>query len=216
MRNFSKTWVIICIVFFPNNIQAQIRVGACAGVNFANAFVSNLPDGFKTVLIPSFHIGGIGEYSLNKNFAIETGLIFSGKGTKVEDSKSLANGSTTYIYSPYSLDIPVNVMATTGSGKVKLELFAGVYTAFGISGKVKTIGLTTETRDLKFGNNAEDDLKGKDFGINLGAGVEINHFQIRGGCSIGLINLNPDSTSILVIRSNIVEISAAYLFGKKF
>ena len=213
MKYFLKTWGIISILFFSVNLQAQLRFGVRAGINFANALVGNLPSGIITVIKPSFHAGGIAEYGLNKNFAVETGLILSGKGTKVVDS-NVSGGSTTTIYSPLSLDIPINAMYKIGTGKAKLELFAGAYIAFGISGKVETSGLTKESRDIKYGNTAADDLKGTDFGFNFGAGVEIINFQIRCQCSVGLTNLNPDNSSTLVIRSNIIGISIGYLFGK--
>jgi hypothetical protein len=213
MKVILKIWIFLALLFYSVNLQAQLRYGIRTGINFANALVGNLPPGIKTVIKPSFLASGVVEYSLNKNFALETGLILSGKGTKVVNS-NVSGGSTTTTYSLLSLDIPINAMYKIGTGKTKLVLLAGAYIAYGISGKVKTSGLTTESRDIKYGNTAEDDLKGTDFGINFGAGLEIYNFQIRGLCSVGLTNLNPDNSSTLVIRSNIIGISVGYLFGK--
>ncbi len=212
MKNILKASGIISILFFSVQLQAQIRFGISAGLNLANASVANLPSGTTSNIKPSFHVGGMAEYSVARYLALEGGLLLSGKGTKIEISNGI-NVSTTTTYSPLSLEIPINAIYKIGKDKTKVELFAGPYIAIGVSGKIKTTGLNNESKSIVYGNNADADLKRTDFGLNFGAGVEINNFQIKAQYELGLTNLNPDASSIMTYKSTVLGISLGYMFG---
>jgi opacity protein-like surface antigen len=211
--------------------HSLVRFGVRAGLNLANASINGLSDGMTTNINPSFHIGGVAEYGIAQNFALEAGLFLSGKGTKMEysDTQNGVTVNATVTMSPLCLEIPINAIYKIDLGNAKLDIFAGPYIAFGVSGTVKTTytasnlpsgytlsdgGLNDESRDIKYGTNADDDIKGTDFGLNFGAGVEINNFQIRAQYGLSLTNLDPQGLSDNAITSNVISISVGYMFGK--
>jgi hypothetical protein len=113
---------------------------------------------------------------------------------------------------PSFIEIPVNVVYKFGSGSIKFFLNAGPYFAYGIGGKTKYGG---ESANIKFGSGDNDDLKPLDFGLNLGAGVEINNFIISAHYELGLANLVPAPTDNAEAKNRVIGISIGYLFGKK-
>ena len=97
-----------------------------------------------------------------------------------------------------AIEIPVNVVYTipTGSGGA-VQINAGSYMAYNISGKIKsnvTQGFSgdTETKNLQFGNKDTDDLTYMDFGLNFGLGYKLTSgFTIGANYGLGLMNTSP-------------------------
>jgi hypothetical protein len=58
-------------------------------------------------------------------------------------------------------------------------------------------------------------MKGFDFGLNVGAGVEINRFLVSVHYELGLANLAPVTTDNTEVKTRVIGISLAYLLGGK-
>jgi hypothetical protein len=54
-----------------------------------------------------------------------------------------------------------------------------------------------------------------DYGLNIGAGFEVNNLQIRVQYSLGLNNLDPDNDSDFDTKNRVIGISLGYMFGGK-
>jgi len=93
-----------------------------------------------------------------------------------------------------------------------LFLFAVPYFAFGIGGKSKSDG---ESSDIEYGSGENKDIKSFNAGLNFGAGLEVSNFQISAQYGIGLANLTPVTTDNAEMKVSVIGISAAYLFGGK-
>lgn len=226
-----KLLIVVIALTMTTQSFAQVKFGVRAGLNLANMTVKLLDD-VSQKMNTSFHVGGIVEYSLSETYSIESGLLLSGKGKKVGFSKS-ESGITisgTGTISPLYIEVPINALYKLDLGSAKLHLFAGPYIGIGIGGKSKMeftatglpagvtlekLGFTNETTDVEFGTKDDSDFKRTDFGLNIGAGIEIKNILIRAQYGLGLSNLDPQGSNDSEIKNKVIGISMGYMFGGK-
>ena len=175
----------------------------------------------ESKLKPGFLLGPTAEFPVSPIFAIETGLLFSSKGFKIDEKETYMDETMEWksklnlLY----LDLPITLKGKINVGdKTNLYVAAGPYMGYGLSGKVKaeyTYDGQTEKdeEDLKFGSNEnEDDLKRLDYGLTFGAGVERGHFQFGVNYSLGLANLAVSSDDEYKINNKVMNVSVTYRF----
>jgi len=231
MKNLLKMLMVVVVFLMTTQSYAQIKFGIRAGLNLADMKI-NGANGVTEKMNPSFLVGGMVEYSLSENLSLESGLLLSGKGKKFEYNETY-QGITVAAkvkISPLYLEVPVNAVFKVDLGSAKLQVFAGPYLGYGITGKVKTdytasglpsgitlssLGLTSESANIKFGSKDNSDLKATDFGVNVGAGVEMNNILFRLQYGLGLSNLDPAGSSSNEMKNKVIGISVGYIFGGK-
>jgi Outer membrane protein beta-barrel domain len=204
-----------CTMLFAAHTIAQVRFGIRAGLNLAHIAGKGFEAADITpTLLPSYHVGGVTELGISKNFSLETGLFVSGKGIKFEGSTPI--GTATVSLKPVYLEIPFNALYKADVGNATLHFFSGPYLGLGIAGQFKIV-LANETisENINFGTANNSTLKALDFGFNLGWGIEIHHFMIRGQYGLGWTNLDPQGQSKLDKRHRVIGISFGYMFGGK-
>lgn len=218
----------------------QFRFGVKTGLNIANMRVSGFTGVNESSKI-SFHVGAIIDYSFSKNFSLESGLLLSWKGANFD--RTVYDDNTTKVtesqnFAPLFLELPINAVYKVDLKPIKLLIFGGPYFGFGVGGNREisheATGLPagtslaeavaycvqhslTEpdgTSGLKYGSNSSDDLKGLDFGLDFGAGIEFHNFQFRLQYGLGLANLNPTTANNEILKNNVFAISVGYMFGK--
>lgn len=211
----KKTHLIIisALLFIASNSFSQVKFGVKAGVNFANMNIvtQNAPN---TKMLTSFHIGGILDYSVNDFFAIQPGVLISGKGFKYEESIS---GFTVKVDSkPIYIDIPVLLLLRKDIGGVKLFGGAGPYLGFGIAGKYSySGGGISEDGNIKWGSDVDSNYKRGDFGLSFNGGLELsNGFLFSVSYQLGLMNLTPSGSSDNKQTNRVLGVSIGYLFGE--
>lgn len=193
------------IILFPA-IKSQAQVYVQGGFNFAN--ISNTKSGSvdKNNMLTTFNAGFLVRSNPAGMLAFETGLLLDGRGAKVEGSSAGANYKVTF--NPLYLELPVNaiVRLPMGSGP-NIFINAGPYIAMGIAGKSKFEGQLggvsgSHTEDIKFTNAdpTDDDqaysrLKRYDYGLNLGAGVDLKKILIKVNYGYGLSKINSTQTN---------------------
>ena len=153
------------------------------------------------------HIGPVADFQLQGNLSFNTGLLFSLKGAKSEDSYNGETYSSTtnlnYLVVPLNLayKFPLNE-------KAKLLIEAGPYLGYALSGKIKDSEGST---DLTFGE--EGGPKRFDAGLGFGAGVELGSIVLSINYELGLANII-DATDYK-IKNKVLHLSLAYMFGGK-
>ena len=151
-------------------------------------------------MLTSFHVGFIGDWTFAKVFGIQTGLLFTGKGSKLQSGSP--NDVTYYkaTTNPMYIELPINALLKlplSTDDESSFFVGAGPYIAIGIAGKHKIegkyAGVAFKSKDnIEFSNddpttfNNEEGaglgvMKRFDYGLNGTAG-----FQFKGG----LIGLN--------------------------
>ncbi len=211
-----------------NTEISELRLLGRAGLNLSNMSIDEA--GTNTSMLPGFHIGVVGQYSLNEMFALEGGLLLSSKGCKsdYEVSQNVMGMSYTIKadmkINPLYLEIPVNAVVRLPLGSNYLFFAAGPYLGMGIGGKNKAdltvesnipgfdpsmYGFTNIDESIKYGSDEESTMKRMDFGLNLGAGIEMNSFQVRLQYGIGLSNLS--TVDGQTIKNQVLGISLGYV-----
>lgn len=201
--------------------QSVPKVGLRAGVNIAKLRTTNGENSVSTDNLTNFKVGGYVDFGMAGGLSFQPGIELSGKGGK---NVFISNGNgqnnnyeakTNLMY----IEIPVNFLYNIPVGIGKIYLGGGPYAGFGIAGKIKTegtvLGVNASTeRDVKFGNEAGDDLKTTDFGLNFLGGL-----QFKGGLNVGvnyglgLSDLAPNNNNDNVKTNNrLVGITVGYFF----
>lgn len=203
---------------------AQVRLGVKGGVNFPNMRfeprdqTQGTPDVHSRF---SLHGGVLLDVEFASQLAIQTGALLSGKGSKVVYDNPF--GSFTNKLRPVYIEVPVNLLfkpwITYG---MRLYMGGGPYIGFGIGGKTKFYGSDVPIGDLytnhrlKFGNDSRDDLKKKDIGGNILAGLEFNNGLIIGAqYGLSFTNNAPrgSNSANKILRNKVFSISIGYLFS---
>ena len=178
-------------------------------------------DDFK--MRPGFNIGATAEFPLSEMFSFETGLLLSTKGfnysleeTEMGETIKL-EWNTNLLY----LDIPFLAKSSFDLGyDKKIYGTFGPYVGVGISGKSKikaTFEGETETDEetIEWGSDKESsDFKRLDFGLTIGAGVEINSVLIGLNYSLGLANISPNTDNGNMINNRVLGLSVGYKFSR--
>ena len=206
----KKIFTVLCLAMLSiasSPVSAQFKLGVKVGVS-SNSFGYSYEDSDEEEALQDatksrigYMVGLAAEYSFVEAVSLQTGLMLSNKGTKLEEEESgisfKANSSLNY------LEIPVNLAFKAGN----FQVHAGPYIGIGLSGKSKSeyeFNGESESEEVKlmFKNKVSesdlDDLDGDedfarltDFGLNLGAGYRIGSILVTATYSKGLSNITP-------------------------
>ena len=215
--------VLVTVVLQIGYVHAQFAIGVRTGLSLTN--ISEENDGEKPSadeigkFKPGFQTGVIGEYSITKNVAIQTGILFATQGSrnrKTEKGIRFENSiNLNYI------QVPVNAQFKFDLEGIKLLLHAGPYLGFGVGGNLNTKisiggGIYNIDQKIKFGDNINDDVsyieKAFDFGIGFGAGLQFGSIQVGLVYNVGLADMCDDDT--YSIKNHGLALTATYFFGK--
>lgn len=199
--------------------------GIRAGLNLATILAKddeeNYSENFK--MKPGFHFGPTAEFPISDMFSFETGLLLSMKGFKSSETQTIFGETVKYEakMTLFYLDVPLTAKATYDLGKAKVYGTFGPYLGIGLVGKTKTkftsMGETeSDTYDMKWGSDEEeDDLKRLDFGLTVGAGVEIKSILIGLSYGLGLANISSYTDEGQKLSNRVLAISVGYKFAGK-
>lgn len=187
---------------------AQIYVQG--GWNLANVTKTNSGTTSKNNTLSSFNAGVLGRFNLAGPIGIETGLLLDGRGSKTNTYFTSSNDDN-YVkakFNPLYVELPVNlVLSIPMQSTSNIFINAGPYIAMGVAGKskvdTKTLGITTSSSsDIKFSSTdptntegAYDELKRFDYGVNVGAGVDLGGFMIKANYGMGLAKISSKETN---------------------
>ncbi|HUS01442.1 MAG TPA: porin family protein [Chitinophagaceae bacterium] len=189
------------------NAKAQLYIQG--GVNFANITKTSTGQTEDNNILTTFNAGILGRFGLSKVIDLESGLLFTGRGSKAETY--FTSGSTTdnYVktkFNPYYIEVPLNlVVRVPVKGTQGLFFHAGPYAAIGITGKSTSdskFGVLSghSEQDIKFANDdpftsQQDDasyykLKRFDFGANVGGGFDLGKLLLKVNYGYGFTKIN--------------------------
>ena len=210
MKNVYKLLVVLFLISLTSQTFAQPTFGIKGGVNFAKMVVEygdvSAEDYIKMKL--GFQIGGTAEWVINEMFSFEPALLLSTKGFK------LVVDETGYEYSEkldlLYIDIPLNGKVYFDAGGMKVYGLFGPYIGMGLSGKSKwEEDGESGTDDIEWGSDG--DIKRLDFGLTIGAGMNIKGIEVGLSYALGLANLSPDSNDSK-LNNRVLSLTAAMKF----
>jgi len=206
-----KISFIAAALFVTFNVHAQ-NARIQAGVNLANISVNNDGSIDNANMLTSFQAGVVGDLPIAGILYLQPGILFTGKGTKLEIGRPTENLYIKQTSNPFYIEVPLNfVVKLPFNSESHFFLGAGPYGAIGIAGKAKT-----DKKLLSFTSNHEnsivfsnDDpstfeeeegtglgvLKRFDYGLNGVVGVEGQKITLSAGYGFGLAKLQSGSNS---------------------
>ncbi|HET7118694.1 MAG TPA: porin family protein [Hanamia sp.] len=202
--------VVVCAMVFTT---AKSQIYVQGGLNLANITTTNTGGTQHNNLLTTFNAGIMARSNKNEPIALEAGLLVDGRGAK---SNSYLTSSTedNYVkanFNPLYLELPVNfVLRLPLTHKNNIFINAGPYVAMGIGGKTKIetsfLGVkSNSTSTIRFNNDdpttsqqeeaSYDKLKKFDYGVNLGAGIDLKKILLKVNYGYGLAKINSTQTN---------------------
>lgn len=223
MKTLKLLVIVATVMTFATHSFAQ-TFGVKAGLNLSNQLEKDdddtYSDDYKANL--NIHIGVTVEIPLSDVFAFETGLLLSSKGYRI--SEEVTDGGDTYKYEGKTnlayLEVPLTGKLYFDLGGTRIYGAFGPYIGLGIGGKhkyeVTYLGeKETEEADIKWGSDEEEDeFRALDYGLNIGAGLEISAIQVGVTYGLGLANISSYTEDGSTTKNRVIALSVAYRFGR--
>ncbi|MDN5296798.1 MAG: porin family protein [Bacteroidota bacterium] len=168
-------------------VKAQVSLSAKGGLNMSNLYGDELTD--ENVNF-GFNLGLALDYEFQPAMAVQTGLFFTTKGSKVtREIEDLLSGDFTqtlnYLQLPVHFAYKYEVTPET-----RIVFHAGPYIAYGVGGKSElTSGDASISSNKVFGDETYQ-YKPFDAGLGLGVGAEFGQFLLDLGWDMGLVNIS--------------------------
>jgi hypothetical protein len=203
----------ILFLFTVVQLKAQSSGRFQGGINFANVSVTTGGHVNDANMLSTFQAGVVGDFLLGGPLYLQPGLLYTGKGSKVQNGQPGTNGYFRQTFNPYYLEIPANlVFKTPAIAGGRFFVGAGPYLGVGVRGKTRTEGQTllgttyNVTRDIRFSDddpttlNEEEGtgfgiIKRFDYGMNGVAGFEGKSMVLGLGYGLGLAKLQSGSNN---------------------
>jgi hypothetical protein len=199
---------LFVIVIYAQKSSAILR----GGLNLANVSITDNGKVDDAKMLASFQVGIIGDVNVSDFFAIQPGILVTGKGSKTQDGDPSDANYFKATTNPIYIEVPVNfVFKGPISKDSKFFAGAGPYLAIGIAGKNKTEGKFLGTsfsseKDIEWSNDDPSTLdyeegagfgimKRFDYGLNGTAGFDLNKVVLSVNYGLGLAKLQSGSNS---------------------
>jgi hypothetical protein len=220
MKNLVSLTIFILFLSMTPASFAQ-NFGVKAGLNLSGMMIKqsdffSYTDSYK--MKTGFHIGPIVEIKVFDFLSMESGIILNSKGyTGI--SEETINNETQELKDKKSLlfiDVPLTIKVPFSIGNSNFFGTAGGYAGMGLTGdnKISSYYGNNITK-IKWGSEeGSDDLKQFDYGLTLGAGINLDPFRIGISYNMGLANLSPESSSGSELGNKVLGISLSYIFGR--
>lgn len=183
-----------------------------AGVNFANVSVTDNGRVDKANMLTSFRVGIVGDIKLAPMVALQPGLYYTGKGSKVQSGDATSMNYFKQTTNPFYFEVPANIVFKFPFGSEShFFVGAGPYLAVGVGGKATTDGKTFgvafhSERSIQFSNddpttfNQEEGtglgvMKRFDYGANGVIGIAGKSLVLSANYGLGLAKLQSGSSN---------------------
>ena len=178
--------------------QSPVSFGLRGGVNFQNLNGKNASGGnLDNKLKVGFNIGATADIPVaSPDYFVQTGLLFSTKGAKLEE------GSITNKVNLSYLEIPITFLYKPTLGEGRLLLGVGPYLGFAVGG-------SADVGDISF----DDDFKRFDAGGNILFGYQFtDNISAQLHAQLGLVNIGQNTPGDATIKNTGFGVSLGYHF----
>lgn len=209
--------IVMSISLNLNGQDKKVKFGVKGGINVSNVTGSIREDFSGDALknYTGFHAGIAVNIPLAFGFAIQPELLYTQNGTKLSEevltNEFLANLSVG------SIQLPIGIQWGIKLGPVRPFIAAIPYIGYSLSHKIEA---TLNGNKIDLSETAKDYWNAFDYGVGLGAGIDIWKFQVAAKYNWALGNLakNMEAGEYVDLedfnKSKIagLEISLAFLF----
>ena len=212
MRTKLLSVVLLALAISNSAFSQQSRAIVKAGVNLANVSTSSDGNIDKANMLTSFQVGLVGDIHVTSLLYFQPGIVFTGKGSKIEIGRPEENLYAKQTSNPFYIEVPANlVIKLPFNSESHFFIGAGPYGAIGVAGKAKTdmtvLGFNSNSENsIKFSNDdpstfGEEEgvglgvLKRFDYGVNGIIGIEGKKLVLSAGYGLGLAKLQSGTNS---------------------
>ena len=170
MKKFVFAVAVVAAMVFCTDASAQrynsARVGLMGGFTSSSTSIKNADS--KSVSL--YHIGVTAEIPLLGGFAIQPGLLYQVKGMSADkfNSSSISESLGSFETKVGYLEVPVQVQWGLDLLAFRPYVFAEPFVGFRVGQNTKG----------EVAGKLKDDLKKVEYGLGLGAGVDVWRFQL--------------------------------------
>ena len=196
-------------LFVEEKLMGGVKLFVIGGLNFSDMLMDEGELDPETQGLTGFHVGPAAEFPITEWVSFETGLLLSTKGAVYKTTMVGVNKSE---FNLLYLDVPLTAKARYDFGGAEIFGTAGPYVGMGLSGKMKQqiIG-SAELIDSEKDVSWDSDLKRLDYGLTIGAGVEVNAIRIGISYQLGFANISAfPQVEDHFIYNRVFRISAGY------
>ena len=231
----KKVYVAVAAaMMIAGSAAAQVKFGVEGGVNLNNLADKYEGETTSNQIKTGFHGGVIADIGITPHFSVVPGVRYSMKGGQEQRHyNTTVNGITAVRedknkLSYHYVEVPVNVEYKTGMpGSGRFMIGAGPYVAYMVNAQNKYKNTTemningeaTETvdggnRNLKIGNDPDDEIKGFDYGGQAFIGYQLPMgLFVKGGSQVGFANTLRNGSSTFMQKNYNFFFTLGYLFG---
>lgn len=188
----------------------ESSVALRAGVNFANVSIADNGNIDDAKMLTTFQVGLLADFPIVSFFSIQSGLFFTGKGSKTQSGDPQDANYYRATTNPYYVELPLNAVFKIPMDGTKFFIGAGPYVAMGVAGKRKMegrfLGVSYNSKEkIAFSNddpttNEEEGagfgiIRRFDYGFNGTVGFEGKSAIISANYGLGLAKLQSGTTN---------------------
>ncbi len=180
---FSLAAAALLSVFGAVNASAQINWGVLGGATFSSA----KPSEWKVSECTQYHLGATLKVSLPLGFAVQPSVLYQVKGTKVSENTY----GDPFTYTTGFVEVPVSVQWGPDLLIMRPYVECVPYVGYALHNAYKADS-STQKNDWTGINRWE-------YGVGVGVGVEVWHFQIsaRYNWNLGALMGNWENSEVL-------------------
>jgi len=204
IRMFLHTALLAAAI--SSGLAAQttspLRLGIQAGLNSAT-WGGDDADGIDSRL--GFIVGGFAEFGLGQYFSIRPEVSYSQQGWEADVLGATFELKQDYIQIPVLLKAGASLAAEP---RLRPVLFTGPVVSFEVrcEAKISGGGIPTQEDDCP-----DDFVKGTDFGLLFGGGLEYGRIALTARYLLGLTSLD-DTGSDADVKNRVVSVLAGFRF----
>jgi hypothetical protein len=198
--------IVLTATTYAQNARVQV------GLNLANVSVTDNGRVDDANMLTSFHVGIVGDFKLAPMVAFQPGILYTGKGSKVQKGQPGDNAYFKQTTNPFYFEVPANIVFKFPfASESHAFIGAGPYLGIGVSGKATTdktiLGVSSHTeKNIVFSNddpttfNQEEGtglgvMKRFDYGANATAGIAGKSLVLGVNYGLGLAKLQSGANS---------------------
>lgn len=178
----------VTVALMTISLSAQ-DFGIRGGLNAASEQRGNDVNNTSSIMAP--RLGVFVRQPLGGHVFIRPELMLNGKGYAYEET--ILGTSVNSYARPNYMEVPLFIGVQSGTDPLNLYFEGGPFIAAAVGGRYQTdAGPFEDSGMLEFGEGEDDDYSGSDYGISLGAGIDvISTFEVGLNYDIGLKDVRP-------------------------
>ncbi len=197
-RRTRKIFILLLFIIWliAFDLNAQMKAGYRFGINLTSMSIKMNGTDIEAQTPVGMQFGAMYEIPFSRKFTMQSGFLFTSKGTDYRID------NTDYSIAPAYIEMPVHAVYYFGSRSFKVSFLAGPYFSSAFSGyKIYSNGF----QELTLGRGHNKDLRYLDFGFDIGASLNFKVYVFSVQYGIGLKNVSPKNE--MIMKNKVIGIS---------